>query len=447
MNRFATPLAFLILTCWWDHSQLHAQAVKVDVRQSETGNWQLYRDGEPYYVRGAGGHVNLDKLVEIGGNSIRTWSTDHAGEILDEAYARGLTVMLGLWVQHERHGFDYSDTTAVRSQLEGFRKVVMAYKDHPALLLWGIGNEVDLFYTNTSVWYAVNDIARMIHEADPNHPTCTVTAGLDPEEVRLIRERAPHIDIYGINTYGDLGKVKAGIRQAGWQGPYMITEWGPNGHWEVERTAWGAPVEQSSSEKASSYEARYRNFIASDTEKCVGSYVFLWGQKQETTATWYGLFSDRQESSEAIDILHTLWRGSPPANRCPTIQSASINRLVKGEFIRVTAEERMDIVADVTDPDGDPLAYRWMIIPESTDIRSGGDAESAPTPVSSRVLRRNGNSVSMRAPAQEGPYRLFLLAYDGKNHYAYTNIPFYVIPRPEDAPPARAISFKRMNPE
>ncbi|MFN9800384.1 MAG: hypothetical protein ACK54P_10255, partial [Bacteroidota bacterium] len=242
-------------------------------------------------------------------------------------------------------------------------------------------------------------------------------------------------------------KVKAGIRQAGWQGPYMITEWGPNGHWEVERTAWGAPVEQSSSEKASSYEARYRNFIASDTEKCVGSYVFLWGQKQETTATWYGLFSDRQESSEAIDILHTLWRGSPPANRCPTIQSASINRLVKGEFIRVTAEERMDIVADVTDPDGDPLAYRWMIIPESTDIRSGGDAESAPTPVSSRALRRNGNSVSMRAPAQEGPYRLFLLAYDGKNHYAYTNIPFYVIPRPEDAPPARAISFKRMNPE
>lgn len=115
-----------------------------------------------------------------------------------------MTVMLGLWVQHERHGFDYDNESKVKAQLDYFTEVVKTYKDHPALLLWGVGNEVDLFYSNTKVWNAIEDIAAMIHQIDPNHPTSTVTAGLDPAEVRLIMANAPSIDIYGINTYGDI---------------------------------------------------------------------------------------------------------------------------------------------------------------------------------------------------------------------------------------------------
>ena len=80
---------------------------------------------------------------------------------------------------------------------------------------------------NTKVWNAIEDIAAMIHQIDPNHPTSTVTAGLDPAEVRLIMANAPSIDIYGINTYGDIGIVPDTIRSAGWQGPYIISEWGP----------------------------------------------------------------------------------------------------------------------------------------------------------------------------------------------------------------------------
>ena len=66
-------------------------------------------------------------------------------------------------------------------------------------MMWSIGNEVDLFYSNTKVWDVVQDIAEMIHEVDPNHPTNTVTAGLDAKELELIMDRAPDIDIYGIN--------------------------------------------------------------------------------------------------------------------------------------------------------------------------------------------------------------------------------------------------------
>ena len=150
--------------------------------------YTLVRNGKPYYVKGLGGEVNLDKILEIGGNSIRTWGVDNAQQVLDEAQKKGLTVMLGMWLQPERQGFDYNDKDKVQKQLNYFKTIVQKFKDHPALLMWGIGNELDLQYTNTVVWSAVQDIAKYIHEIDPNHPTSTVTAGLDSMEVQLIKK-------------------------------------------------------------------------------------------------------------------------------------------------------------------------------------------------------------------------------------------------------------------
>ena len=134
---------------------------QTEIINSDSG-FQLIRNSEPYYVNGAGGTTQLDVLQEIGGNSIRTWGTENAQEILDEAYSRGISVCLGLWVGHERHGFDYNDEYAVKAQLIAFEKEVLKYKDHPALLMWGVGNEVDLFYKNFKVWEAIEGIAAMI---------------------------------------------------------------------------------------------------------------------------------------------------------------------------------------------------------------------------------------------------------------------------------------------
>ena len=36
--------------------------------------------------------------------------------------------------------------TLVTAQLESFKNDILKYKDHPALLMWAVGNEVDLFY-------------------------------------------------------------------------------------------------------------------------------------------------------------------------------------------------------------------------------------------------------------------------------------------------------------
>lgn len=399
--------------------------IKVELKQ-ENGAWQLYRGGEPYYIKGVGGQVHLDKAVEYGANSVRTWGVGEAVNILDEAHAKGLSVLFGLWVGCERQGFDYDDAKGVQAQLEGFTEVVKAYKDHPAILMWGIGNETDLFYSDFKVWNAINDIAKMIHEIDPNHPTMTVTAGFDVAEVQLIKERAPHIDVYGVNTYAALIGIDKEMRSFGWEKPYVITEWGPSGHWEVAKTDWGVPIEQTSAEKAASYKKRYEQGIANDPEMCIGSYVFLWGQKQETTPTWYGVFLEDGTETEVTDVLQYVWSGSYPENRAPTIEAVTIAGLEANQSIYLQPGKYYEMKVRASDLNGDPLSYRWEMLPESRDIKSGGDAESKPEPVNIKTKESSDPSVLIfRAPAKEGPYRLFVYVSDGKGKSAVANVPFY----------------------
>jgi len=139
-------------------------------------NYQLTVDGKPFYIKGAGldlGIDNIKSLASHGGNAFRTWRVENgeqsALEILDEAHQHGLMVCMGLEVARERHGFDYDDKKAVTEQLEQIKQDILALKNHPALLMWGIGNELNLRHTNPKVWDAVNDLSKMIHQVDERY--------------------------------------------------------------------------------------------------------------------------------------------------------------------------------------------------------------------------------------------------------------------------------------
>ena len=400
------------------------QAIKVELKESN-GAYQVYRNGAPYYIKGAGGQGYLDKLVECGGNSIRTWSIDDAKEILDEAHKRGLTVMMGMWVQHERHGFDYNDTAKVAEQLKKFTQAVIDLKDHPALLMWGIGNEVNLEYTNTKVWAAIQDIAKMCHTLDPNHVTTTVTAGVNQELVNHVKATCPDIDIFSVNVYGDAPKVPSLMTEYGWKGAYMITEWGPNGHWEVAKTSWGAPFEQTSTEKSVSYRERHK-IILDAKKQCVGSYVFVWGDKQERTPTWYGVFLKDGEESEVIDMLELGWSGKLPKNLAPSITPIKLNGKQAPESVTVVANKVVKAEVTVKDPDGDVLRYETVVMQESSSTKSGGDKEEVPPTIEGLNMKFEKGTLTFSAPKEKGAYRLFVYAFDGNNNVATANIPFMV---------------------
>ena len=404
------------------------QASKVEIVKNEKG-YQLLKDGDPYYINGAGGTVEMEKLKAYGGNSVRTWGVDdNTDEILDEAHKLGLTVTFGIWMGQERQGFDYTNKAAVKAQLETFRAVVRKYKDHPAILLWGVGNEMDLDYSNFDVWKHLEDICKMIHEEDPNHPTMAVTAGLDVAEVKLINKYTPSLDILGINTYGNISYIPETIRVFGWEKPYVVAEWGPYGWWEVQKTQWGASIEETSTQKAQTYKASI-DAILSDKENCLGSYVFLWGHKQEHTSTWFNLFTPDGKETEVMDILIYSWSGKEPENYAPSMQNFKLNDQLPTQNITVSPLEKMKATVNVSDKENEELIYKWQVIPESTDKKTGGDKEIAPKPLNGifRKASRSQNEVSFAAPSVEGEYRLFLFVSDGHDNVATGNIPFKIV--------------------
>ena len=414
-------LLFTMLAAFGDEGAVHVQVAAFE------GGYTLVREGKPYLVKGAGAAgIDLATVAARGGNSIRTWGVEGAQATLDEAQRHGLTVSMGLPVAAERFGFDYDDESSIAEQRRNVENAVRQYMDHPALLAWIIGNELDMLHTNPRVYNEVNELSRLIHALDPNHPTTTTISALDRETVDLVRERAPDLDFISLQAYGALALMPKAIKYLR-EGPFMITEWGPLGHWEVGKTRWGAPIEQTSTEKGRHYLESYRTLIAPFLGPCLGSYAFLWGQKQERTHTWFSLFTETGESTAAVDVLEAVWTGRVPTNQAPAIRSMRLARRPAADSVRLGAGKRYTAKADAADPDGDPLAFQWSIKPETAETVVGGDFEASIADLDGLFVGDATQAqVTMIAPESAGQYRLFVMVYDGQNHAAHANIPFLV---------------------
>jgi hypothetical protein len=422
--------AFALCECTGQETVKTAGPAKVEVRQTD-GRWHLYVNHEPFFIKGAGLEMgDQEKLAAAGGNSFRTWRPGNGREsgkdILDRALKNRLYVTMGLDVSRERHGFNYSDPGAVAKQLAEIKTQILKFKDHPALLMWDIGNELNLNSHNPKVWDAVNDISKMIHQIDPNHPTTTSIAGISKALVDQIKSRAPDLDLLSVQSYADIVNLPRELRESGWDGPYAVTEWGATGHWECGKTSWGAPIEDDSTVKADFYRKRYETAIASDSKNCLGSYVFLWGQKQERTPTWYGMFLPSGEETETVDVMQHLWTGRWPEFRSPQLKGLWLDEKTARQSVRLNAGQNYTAKVQVQSPGNLPLACTWEIMEESGAQSTGGDAESRPQSLPGLVSNGKDGEAMVKAPSKPGPYRLFSYVHDNHGKAAYANIPFYV---------------------
>ncbi len=439
MRRFKIQYILLILiggmamSCHSSHNKLETERKPARVKVENHGDgFRLSVNGEPFYIKGAGLEFgDIKSLAENGGNAFRTWRTENGKksgkQVLDEAYQNGLMVCMGIEIARERHGFDYNDTAAVREQFERVKQEVLKYKDHPALLMWGIGNELNLNYSNMKVWDAVQDIAAMIHQLDPNHPTTTMLAGIGKKEVDYIKSHCPDLDILSIQIYGDILNLPKYLKESGWNGPYIISEWGPTGHWESPKTSWGRPIEPTSTEKARLLIERYQKIIARDTLKCLGSFVFLWGQKQERTPTWYGMFLESGEPTESVDAMYFLWNGEWPQFRAPGIKKFTLNHLNAEENVIIHSSQIVEAEA-ITEPRGSKkLKFIWEILSEvEKDKESlGGDLEPRPKTLFHQV--NTSNKINIKMDFKPGEYRLFVYVVNEHGKAATANIPYLII--------------------
>lgn len=384
----------------------------------KNGGFELQRDGRPYYILGAGGTGRLALLKQSGGNSIRTWSPPSRA-VLDECSALGLTVLVGLDVGKPRHGFNYADPAQVEKQRTRIRAAVESLKDHPAVLMWALGNETELNVSDAeriALWKEIEQLARIVKQADPSRPVITVLAGLGNSKLKELQEHCPSLDAVGINAYGGMMQVPEQVAAQGWKKAYVVTEFGPRGHWEVARTPWGLPIEDTSTEKAAFYSKAYAHAVRGQPQ-CLGSYVFLWGQKQEKTHTWYGMFLPDGTPLDTVDAMTHAWTGAWPADRAPAIRMLT----VEGSGIykpgaRITAR------VDAADPEGGPLKVEWDLRKDVSDNPStGGDREPPTPPIEGAIAAVRGMDAVVALPETPGNYRLFVYVRDSSGKAATAN--------------------------
>jgi len=403
----------------------YSQVSKVEVTTNAIGNFELLKNGIPYYIKGAGAKDNFDLLVKSGANSIRVWSTNNKA-FLDSAHHYGLTVTLGLHVRPERSGMDYNDEYAVKGQIEYLKNEVLKYKDHPALLVWGIGNEVDLKYSNFKVWKTIEILAKFIKEVDPNHPTMTVIAGVDPSKAFHIKKYCPSVDILGLNVYGSIENAGANLRKFNWDKPYIVSEWGVNGPFEAKKTSWKAKIEPPNGVKADQRKRRYLELIEKDKERCLGSYCFLWGQKQESTATWHGMFLSNGKPTEAVDVMQYCWTGEWPQSRAPSIKNISLENIGWRKDHIFSPSTQVTLSIEYIKYNNKKVIVEYVLFPEAFSDKIGGDIQISPDPIEFEIVKKSDTDLTFIIPKKKGAYRLFAYVKNEKGQSSVANIPFLV---------------------
>jgi hypothetical protein len=435
---FVLTMSTFLFAC--THPDKTPSVVKI-VKQG--AQYSLTVNGQPYEVKGVGlGYKNDEQvkaLHEAGGNTFRTWGTKNLEQELAIAEELGLMIAVGLRTGKELQGFDYNDEAAVAKQFTRVTKIIEQYKDHPNILIWMIANEPNLLFdgqgntkaVNPKVYKALGEIIDYIHDNDPNHPVTFSLAGAEPKDIAQVIKYAPNIDIISVQVYGNLVTVPAKIAQSNIDKPYMVTEFGPMGHWELPTTEWGREIEEPSGIKAAGMAKRMQDIIIDDkTGKIIGSFAFFWGQKQERTPTWYGMFNQSGEQTASIDELTRIWTVQYPANRAPQSMAITIDDLSAVENVRLQVGAQATVKVHVADPEQAALRHQWVLMKEVAIRSQGGHFEAKPDELTLEILdtKMNDDYVEMtfKAPDKAGEYRLFNYAHDGNNKVGNANIPFVV---------------------
>ncbi len=396
--------------------------IAVEVRKTPDGKYELLRGGKPYFIKGAGGSWSRETLAKCGGNSFRTWGVGaETQKDLDDAQKNDLTVTLGYWVQHKSPGFSYANAEALKKQLEAVKAAVQKYKNHPAVLAWALGNEMERGNDTPELWAHMEDLAKMVHEVDPNHPTMTVIAELGGQKIQNIHKFCPSIDIIGINSYAGGPTVADRYRKNGGTKPFVITEFGPAGQWESGKNAFGAVSEQTSTEKTRWYRNTYEKAVLGSPGLCLGSYAFIWGFKVEATSTWYGMFLPDGSKLGAVDTMQELWTGKPADASCPVMSTLALttpNQVGPGETIKAAVE--------ASDAKDKKLKIEWALFAEqgSYGIATHNAAEAQGF---KDAIAANGQpGVSIKMPATPGIYRVYCYVRNDRGGAAVGSLPVRV---------------------
>ncbi|WP_326736671.1 discoidin domain-containing protein [Streptomyces sp. NBC_01022] len=416
-------------------AQAAGNVVKVTGSQ---GNWQLTVDGSPYTVKGltwgpsvADAAKYMPDVKSMGVNTIRTWGTDATSKpLFDTAAANGIKVIAGFWLQPgggpgSGGCVNYlTDTEYKNNMLAEFPKWVDTYKDNPGVLMWNVGNESTLGLQNcyggdeleaqrNAYTTFVNEVAKKIHAVDPNHPVTSTDAwtGAWP----YYKKNAPDLDLYAVNAYNAVCNIKSDWEKGGYDKPYIVTETGPAGEWEVDDDANGVPTEPTDVAKAEGYQKAW-GCITGHPGVALGATMFHYGVEDDFGGVWFNLLPGGEKRLSYYAVKKAYGADTSGDNTPPVITDMA----VEGATTGVPTGGDVRISTRTSDPDGDAITYQVLF--SSNYI----DQNKALVPAETKD---NGDgTLTAKAPSRTGVYKVYVKATDGKGNEGIETKSIKVIP-------------------
>lgn len=247
---------------------------------------QLMVDGAPFQLRAVcwnpvpvggqhpadldyAGYVVQDAtLMQAAGiNALRTYEPLTDTAVLDALYARGIYVLEGIYP------YGGSPASVVTER-------VRAVVDHPAVLMWVIGNEWNynglyVGLSHAAALARLNEVAALIRAEDSTRPIATIYGEVPTTQVI---EAMPLVDLWGLNVYrgigfGDLFDVWAARSSK----PMFLGEYGAD--------AWNAltgmvdTTSQAEATTALTQAILDHSSADNPADVCVGGAVFEWADE------------------------------------------------------------------------------------------------------------------------------------------------------------------------
>ena len=283
---FLFSLAWVVFSC---NKKTNMDVVSVSERQ-------ILVNENPYLIKGICYHPvpkgskdlsfnSLDQdlalMVEAGINTIRVYAPIDNKDVLDKIHDAGLKVVIGFGY-NQGGRFDILSGT--------FVDYINTFKNHPAILMWELGNEYNYhpewFEGDIKNWYkALKEATDLAHENDTNHPVTTAHGDL-PDALAL--SICTNIDVWGMNSYRwDNPEAIFSEWEALSHKPMYLSEAGGDSYMTISRDGY----EAGSNEKAQAdANKNILNAIFKNQDICSGVTMFSF-----TDGWWKAGNPDKQD--------------------------------------------------------------------------------------------------------------------------------------------------------
>lgn len=399
---------------------------------------------ESFQIKGVCGERDLERLKTLGVNTVRGYtipSPEVMRKKLDEVQRLGMKMVVSEWMPNQGKNkgkdggtWDFDYTAKGDQMVEAFTKKVEAIGDHPAILMWGLGNEVHLDEPYLRV---VNRMSVEIHKRFPHHLTSLTMVNAKPEHIEAVKNFAPDLDVLGIQSYSR-GAVRGGIKNAEkhWGKPFYMSEFNTNGPWNFSKTPWGVETDEPVTKKVSDLKDCYVAIDASPL--CLGSTIFVWGHYTAFRPTYFSTLLDPipDGTKDAPSLAHLMmtpqaevmaerFTGKPPkGNRAPVLAKLEFKGGQSSHLAK--PGESMPLRFAATDANGDRVKFVTWILDSS--------ARKTKT-VAGPFHHASGEDAAVVAPDAPGEYLIMVYAMDNKGGASASTLAFKV-PAPDAESPA-----------